>query len=76
MPSGVIVRCVRCPVAAEMAHAKEAPFVDNGDSYVISADSNSSGESTARLVGSRSVDSDATLSEASDAGPAAAGDPL
>ena len=59
-----------------MAHAQEAAFVGDGDSDVIFANSNSSCESTARLVGSPSVDSDATLSEASDAGPAVAGDRL
>ncbi len=55
-----------------MAHAKEAPLGDIGGSDVISGDSNSSGEKTARIVGSPLVDSDATFeSEASDAGPAA-----
>ncbi len=44
------------------------------DSDVIDLCSVSSGDEDGRAVGSRSVDSDATLSEASDAGPAAAGD--
>ena len=63
----MIVRCVRCPVAAEMAQAQEAPLSDNGDSDVIDLCSVSSCDEDGRAVGSRSVDSDATLSEASDA---------
>jgi hypothetical protein len=59
-----------------MAHAQEAPLADNGDSDVIDLCSVSSCDDDGRAVGSRSVDSDATLSEASDTGPAAAGDRL
>jgi hypothetical protein len=44
------------------------------DSDVIDLCSDSSGDKKTRLVGSPSVDSDATLSEASDAGPVVAGD--
>ncbi len=56
-----------------MAHAQEAPLADNGDSDVIDLCSVSSCDGDGQAVGSPSVDSAATLSEASDAGPAAAG---
>ncbi len=56
-----------------MAHAQEAPLGDNGGSDVIYFCSVSSCDEDGRAVGSPLVDSDATLSEASDAGPAATG---
>ncbi len=60
-----------------MAHAHEAPLADNGDSDVIDLCNVSLCDEDGRAVGSPLVDSDAshaTLSEASDAGPAVAGD--
>ncbi len=56
-----------------MAHAQEAPLADNGDSDVIDLRSVSSCDEDGRAVDSPLVDSDATLSEASVAGPAATG---
>ncbi len=58
---------------AEMAHAQEAPFADNGDSDVIDLCSVSSCDEDGRAVGSRSVHSDATLGEASDTDSVAEG---
>jgi hypothetical protein len=60
---------------ARQAHSRPGSASSGSeDSDVIDLCSVDSGDEDGRAVGSPSVDSDATLSEASDAGPAAAGD--